>query len=179
MSQPAFNSAFYVTAAAVIPLLFLTIALQTRTLDDLLDEYVARVRRHFEVVHPRVKAGNAGLGTALGALMYGNAPVMVAAAILGAGVFGEIFALLALYEQNSDGLGPYVLIQTIILVVFAAIGPVTAFVRAGREGGAIRKEILARQEGEAARNVAAPDHQGSPRTVLPDSGADGSNGQQG
>jgi hypothetical protein len=170
LSQPAFNSAFYVTAAAVIPLLFLTIAFQTRTLDDLLDEYVARVRRHFEVVWPQVKAGKAGLGTALGALMYGYAPVVLSSAILCAGVFGEIFALLALYRQNADSSGPYILYATIVLVVFAAIGPMRAFVRAGRRGDAVRKEILAREDGEAARNVAASrDQQGSPPTVEPDS----------
>jgi hypothetical protein len=42
----AFNSAFYATVATVIPVLFLAIALQGNTHQDLLLAYAARVRTY-------------------------------------------------------------------------------------------------------------------------------------
>jgi hypothetical protein len=71
----------------------------------------------------------------------------------------------------EESWGPYVLFDTITLVVVAALPSLAAHVRAGRKGAAVREEILARLNAEAAGQMAAQDdQQGAPATVAPYSG---------
>jgi hypothetical protein len=74
-------------------------------------------------------------------------------------------------QPNGHVSSPYVLFDTITLVVVAALPSLAAHVRAGRKGAAVREEILARLNAEAAGQMAAQDdQQGAPATVAPYSG---------
>jgi hypothetical protein len=114
-ATPAFNSSFYTTAATVIPVLFLAIAVQGRMYDDLLKAYV-----------------NAG-----GRLIRPTAAALLAVLILFFGITGESQALFILYRQSATSLPDVALPTAIGLTVLAGASPAVALVKSvystGRE----------------------------------------------
>lgn len=96
-AAPTFNNDFYVTAATVIPVLFLALILQTTAYDDLLKDTAdaterlrERYRKRDTFMAPRVVAA---AGSPLTALL-----------ILFAGAAGELAALDALANRHATSL---------------------------------------------------------------------------
>jgi hypothetical protein len=130
VERPGFNSEFYATAAAVIPVLYLALTVQGPMLPALL----TRLHNALESMrHPRPGAHARPLKLAV-TLMVAYATMTAAAIILAAGGIGEIMALLALaHRHDSAGTRMVVLLSVIGLLVFTAVGPLwalnTAWVR--------------------------------------------------
>jgi hypothetical protein len=106
-ATPAFNSSFYTTAATVIPVLFLAIAVQGRMYDDLLKAYVNAGRR----------------------LIRPTAAALLAMLILFFGIIGESQALFILYRQNAAPLPDVALPTAIGLTILAGASPAIALVK--------------------------------------------------
>jgi hypothetical protein len=128
--KSGFNSNFYITAATIIPLLYITIILQASTVRDM----QARLDR---VMSAKVKSESQNTIT-LVVITLGFVAAFViwltSAAILIVGIGGEIAAILALYYQSdSDSTRLFVLVSTILLLVVSTVGPAltisTAFMR--------------------------------------------------
>jgi hypothetical protein len=125
-ASPAFNGLFYATAATIIPVLFLAIAVQGLAFQQVLlamrwlNGATNAARRR----HDYYRRYSLPLGLATIAAM------LIAAAIPYLGAAGEIDAILALYHQQASGAGSLVLAATILLAIVAAGGPAIAFVGA-------------------------------------------------
>jgi len=123
-AAPAFNGLFYATAATIIPVLFLAIAVQGPLYGDLLKASAATLRRFRE--H---KAGSSPRRLVLrlwtGSVLASSAAV----AILIVTVGGEIEALLSLNAQRAYGDPHAAIAAAILLTAAAAIGPALAFAR--------------------------------------------------
>ena len=120
-APPPFNGLFYATAATIIPVLFLAIAVQGSAYENLI-KAMAVLFRHIEDSGPRY--GKSVPWAAYFALF------VVAAGILAYGIGSEIQALYALYQQQAESLtGQTVLIGVILLIIVTAAGPVLNFVR--------------------------------------------------
>jgi hypothetical protein len=111
---PAFNGLFYATTATIIPVLYLAIALQGSTYQDLLRAIKPAVRRQIE-------NDRSSQVPALLALLA--IPIL----IIGFGAFGETYSLIALYTRSANAnLAPVVLEAAIFLILAAAAGPLVA-----------------------------------------------------
>lgn len=123
-AAPAFNGLFYATAATIIPVLFLAIAVQGPLYGDLLKASGTTLRRFRE--H---KAGSSPrrlvLRLWIGSVLASSAAV----AILIVTVGGEIEALLSLNAQRAYGDPHAAIAAAVLLTAAAAIGPALAFVR--------------------------------------------------
>jgi hypothetical protein len=123
-AAPAFNGLFYATAATIIPVLFLAIAVQGPLYSDLLKAFDAVLRRFRE--H---KAGSSSprllLRLWIGSVLASSAAV----AILIVTVGGEIEALLSLNAQRAYGDPHAAIAAAVLLTIAAAIGPALAFAR--------------------------------------------------
>jgi len=123
-AAPAFNGLFYATAATIIPVLFLAIAVQGPLYGDLLKAFDAALRRFRE--H---KAGSSPrrliLRLWIGSVLASSAAV----AILIVTVGGEIEALVSLNVQRAYGDPHAAIAAAILLTAAAAIGPALAFAR--------------------------------------------------
>jgi hypothetical protein len=123
-SAPAFNGQFYATAATIIPVLFLAIAVQGPLYGDLLKAFDAALRRFRE--H---KAGSSPrrlvLRLWIGSVLASSAAV----AILIVTVGGEIEALVSLNVERAYGDPHAAIAAAVLLTVAAAIGPALAFAR--------------------------------------------------
>src|ERR1700689_1254898 len=121
---PAFNGLFYATAATIIPVLFLAIAVQGPLYGDLLKASGTTLRRFRE--H---KAGSSprrlGLHLWVGSVLASGAAV----AILIVTVGGEIEALLSLNAQRAYGDPHAAIAPAVLLTAAAAIAPALAFSR--------------------------------------------------
>jgi hypothetical protein len=120
---PVFNHDFYATAATIIPVLFLAIAVQGSLYNDLLKVSVEAVRRF--------RARNARSSSRRGALRAWTATILAPSAaifILLFGVTGEIQALVSLSGQHAvgDPAGP--LIAAVMLTLASAAGPALALI---------------------------------------------------
>jgi hypothetical protein len=133
-ADPAFNGLFYATAATVIPVLFLAIAVQGFAYQQVLQAMMAlnafgnalaRVRRR-----QRYRYRFPGVGTIASLRLSTIAIMIFAAAIPFLGVTGEVSAIIALYQQQAGGNAPYVIAATILLTAVAAGGPAIVFVTA-------------------------------------------------
>src|ERR1700735_3347788 len=116
-AAPAFNGLFYATAATIIPVLFLAIAVQGPLYGDLLKASAAtlgRFREHRAGSSPRRLVLRLWIGSVLAS--------SAAVAILIVTVGGEIEALLSLNMERAYG-DPHAAIAA------AAIGPALAFAR--------------------------------------------------
>lgn len=125
-ASPAFNGLFYATAATVIPVLFLAIAVQGLAFQQVLlamrwlnGAANAARRRHDSYRHYYMPL-----------CLLTIAAMLIAAAIPYLGAAGEIDAILALYHHQASGAGSLVLAATILLAIIAAGGPAIAFVEA-------------------------------------------------
>ncbi len=131
-AEPAFNGLFYATVATIIPVLFLALAVQGRTSENLVKVTMNADKRRRrgtwkylggDLTLPRAVAAAA-------ATVAANAPLMIAAFIVIFGVHGEINGLLALYYQRASATtGGYVLDETIFLLVALAAVAVWTFAR--------------------------------------------------
>jgi hypothetical protein len=123
-AAPAFNGLFYATAATIIPVLFLAIAVQGPLYGDLLKASAATLRRFRE--H---KAGSSPrrlvLRLWIGSVLASSAAV----AILIVTVGGEIEALLSLNAERAYGDPHAAIAAAVLLTAAAAIGPALAFAR--------------------------------------------------
>jgi hypothetical protein len=123
-AAPAFNGLFYATAATIIPVLFLAIAVQGPLYGDLLKAFDAALRRFRE--H---KAGSSPprlvLRLWIGSVLASSAAV----AILIVTVGGEIEALLSLNAQRAYGDPHAAIAAAVLLTAAAAIGPALAFAK--------------------------------------------------
>jgi hypothetical protein len=123
-AAPAFNGLFYATAATIIPVLFLAIAVQGPLYGDLLKASAATLRRFRE--H---KAGSSPrrlvLRLWIGSVLASSAAV----AILIVTVGGEIEALLSLNAERAYGDPHAAIAAALLLTAAAAIGPALAFAR--------------------------------------------------
>jgi hypothetical protein len=123
-AAPAFNGLFYATAATIIPVLFLAIAVQGPLYGDLLkafDAALRRLREHRAGSSPRRLVLRLWVGSVLAS--------GAAVAILIVTVGGEIEALLSLSVQRPYGDPHAAIAAAVLLTVAAAIGPALAFAR--------------------------------------------------
>jgi pimeloyl-ACP methyl ester carboxylesterase len=109
-----FQPDFYVTCATVIPVLFLAVAVQGTSYQDLLDM----------LVKVAMAPQNAPPIRKFWAYMAAGLTALVGYLVVGLGVGGEIAALYALYRGHEDGEREIVLVATLMLVAAAAAGPV-------------------------------------------------------
>jgi hypothetical protein len=166
-AAPAFNGLFYATAATIIPVLFLAIAVQGPLYGDLLKASAATLRRFRE--H---KAGSSPrrlvLRLWIGSVLASGAAV----AILIVTVGGEIEALLSLNAGRAYGDPHAAIAAAVLLTAAAAIGPALAFARlmvtlyprhgnsgtappAGEADGAHRDERLPQPEPQTGKTDTA------------------------
>jgi len=123
-AAPAFNGLYYATAATIIPVLFLAIAVQGPLYGDLLkafDAALRRLREHRAGSSPRRLVLRLWVGSVLAS--------GAAVAILIVTVGGEIEALLSLSVQRPYGDPHAAIAAAVLLTVAAAIGPALAFAR--------------------------------------------------
>jgi hypothetical protein len=111
MHNGTFNADFYVTAATIIPVLFLALTLQEKTYGQL-------IRRGVRIVNKE----SASWIESLWLFLYGNVLSFTGTAIVVAGIAGEITAILALYYRTSSP-QRLVLIPLLALVIAVGIGP--------------------------------------------------------
>ncbi len=120
---PAFNGLFYATAATIIPVLFVAIAVQGRLYDIVLA--APEEMKQWLAGHLPRRLGRASLISYYCSVLA----AIVAAAILIYGIEGEILAIRSLYLQRP--VGPHGEVETavIVLTVMAAVLPAAAFLR--------------------------------------------------
>jgi hypothetical protein len=118
---PSFNGLFYATAATVIPVLFLAIAVQGSRYQDLTGPMVRAVERgrnsrtwYERLAFSALAGGN--LGAAFLTLVYG--------------VAGEIAAILALISQQASGIELALAAGApILLTLVVAVGPAVHYLK--------------------------------------------------
>jgi hypothetical protein len=114
--------AFYATAATVIPVLFLALAVQGRGYENLMKTFNAMDQRSNRDIPRGQTAAAAAVAVALVAI----APVILVLAVL-----SEILAVYALYQQQAvSTTSQTVLIGVIVLVIATAASPALALIRA-------------------------------------------------
>jgi hypothetical protein len=121
---PAFNGLFYATAATIIPVLFLAIAVQGSLYGDLLQASAAALRRfreHKAGASPRRLVLRLWIGSVLAS--------GAAVAILIVTVGGEIEALVSLKMERAYGDPQAAIAAAVLLTAAAAVGPALAFAR--------------------------------------------------
>jgi hypothetical protein len=166
-ASKSFPTVFYATAATIIPVLFLAIAVQGRIYESIVTRAADYIR----------SAKDGWTSYQKFAAVQASALIMALAGILLVGaVFGEILALFLLGRGGSDTSGErnFVMSSTAVLVIAAGIPAVGVFVR-----GAIRvnrefKESPWRRTGKRAESQGDSSEgtkhdQASP----PEEGADG------
>jgi hypothetical protein len=119
-SPPAFNSDFYVTAAAVIPVLFLAINVQP-------------VFQGLGITAPQRQAKSPSRGQ----LMAVTVARIIVYIFMIAGIYGEIAAITALSDHTTaSGIHQVVFLNMILLTIAAGAGPILGafsdFVRFGQ-----------------------------------------------
>jgi hypothetical protein len=115
-----FNANFYITAATVIPVLFLAIAVQGRTYENLLKAFSDAFRR-WMTPGQWLRTLPAG---ALGVLTAATAFAMLYSAV------AEILAIYALYQQQArTSTAHSVLLAVMFMVIMSAAGPALVFGR--------------------------------------------------
>jgi hypothetical protein len=109
MHHDTFNADFYITAATVIPLLYVTLALQGTTYQDL-------VRMRFDITR---------MGPDLATVKWFIAQA-AAGLIWWAGILGEVIAFWALYTRStSPGMKTITLVCVFVLLALAAGIPIS------------------------------------------------------
>jgi hypothetical protein len=142
-AAPAFNTAFYATAATVIPVLFLAIAVQGRAL-----ETVTRAATSAAHDYQRARRSRARL-KAVTAHFRALLTVAVASLIVIDGVAGEMIAIVAL-QNRKGGAETFVATAIVVLTFAAAATPAVTFGRAFRKTMALLTEPLGAAETTAS-----------------------------
>jgi hypothetical protein len=124
-AAPAFNGLFYATAATIIPVLFLAIAVQGPLYGDLLKASDAALRRFRQHKAQPTSPPRLVLRLWIGSVLASGAAV----AILIVTVGGEIEALLSLKMQRAYGDPQAAIAAAVLLTAAAAVGPALAFAR--------------------------------------------------
>jgi len=122
-AAPAFNGLFYATAATVIPVLFLAIAVQGNAYETLL--------RAWQITF-RLVLGAAFRGISLGffvsALAFYGLLILLGFAIVATGGYGELFAVYALYQRHDQAsTRQTVLLATMFLIILVVAGPLLRY----------------------------------------------------
>ncbi len=114
-TAPAFNGLFFATAATIIPVLFLALAVQGRGYENVL-EYLK-----FQAHRVESRGWTAYIAMCL---------FLAAFLIPAYGTIGEIVAVYALYQEQAGSVTTQnVLAAAILLTAMTAVAPVLAFVR--------------------------------------------------
>lgn len=130
MHQDTFNADFYITAATVIPLLYITLTLQGSTYEDYITQMKATHERLYRTLPIETSARRAISGLVKFVSLY-----FATAAIWFAGLFGELAAILSLVSRSADpGRELFTLTSIVALLFLVAARPVWHFYRALREG---------------------------------------------
>jgi hypothetical protein len=117
---PSFNANFYIAAATVIPVLFLAIAVQGRSYENLMKAFSDAFRR-WMVPGKWVRS--------LPAAVIALAASVAASAMLYSAV-AEILAIYALYQQQArSATAQTVLLAVTFMVIMTAAAPALAFYR--------------------------------------------------
>jgi hypothetical protein len=117
-----FPSDFYVTCAAVIPVLFLAVAVQGPTYESV---FKAALQADALAGQRYAQRRQAGLAGVMSLLLLG-----IALVILIAGSVGEGLALWILYQgSEAPGVRGWLLVLTLILVGAVVAGPVLSMLR--------------------------------------------------
>jgi uncharacterized membrane protein len=127
-AAPAFNVDFYVTTATVIPVLFLALALQSSTYENLLKAFSAMAHAsdalepRWPGASPRYQEVAAGIAAATLAI--------IAILLLFVAVVSEVLAVYALYQRQAQSTtGGVVLFGAILMVIATAAGPALTLLR--------------------------------------------------
>lgn len=133
--KDSFNADFYVTAATVIPVLFLAIAVQGSTFDAMLRWLYGAVARKEGILSRLSEPGarlawlrkiprNLGIRVArVSITMLASTIVLVMAIALIGSLIGEVIAILALYYRQSSTWQVLCVISVIILAAVIAVVP--------------------------------------------------------
>jgi hypothetical protein len=143
-AAPAFNTAFYATAATVIPVLFLAIAVQGRAL-----ETVTNAATNAAHDYQRARRSRARLKAAT-AQTRALLTVAIASLIVMDGVAGEIIAMVALQTQKG-GAETFVATAVGALTYAAAATPAVSFAKAFRKTWHCSPKLWAQQKPQPAR----------------------------
>lgn len=122
-ATPAFNGLFYATAATIIPVMFLALAVQGSLYNDLLKASAKALGRF--------SARGSGPSSRRRALRAWTASILASCAaitILIFGVTGEIEALVSLSLQHVEGDPDGPLIAAVMLTLASAAGPALALI---------------------------------------------------
>jgi hypothetical protein len=144
-AAPAFNGLFYATAATIIPVMFLALAVQGSLYNDLLKASVGALGRF------NARSGDASPRRR--ALRAWTASILASGAaitILIFGVTGEIEALVSLSLQHAEGNPDGPLIAAVMLTLASAAGPALGLV--GTVVTMVRRGLAV---GEASRQRAS------------------------
>jgi hypothetical protein len=130
-AAPAFNGLFYATAAAIIPVLFIALAVQVPVVDDLIEATETAIRAFRKRMPDLTAQGQISAGRALAGSFIVSLPGLAAAVIIFLGTLAEILAVVVLYRQRADSTtGFYVILGTIVLILAVAWRPFMMLVRA-------------------------------------------------
>jgi hypothetical protein len=174
-ATPAFNGLFYATAATIIPVLFLALAVQGRMYENLL-----QAARTLTPPWPRLPGFPGLLGVLLFLLFLVPWLVLTTATRLlwliawlipAAGAVGEGSAVYALYQGHDDsGTRLGVLVATLFLILAVATGPTLAYIDAAlsrRRKPGISDNPAAGASGEPEPEAGAARRGGSLRSTAP------------
>jgi hypothetical protein len=115
-AAPTFNTDFYVTAATVIPVLFLALILQTTAYDDLLKDTAETTER----LRERYRKRTDDYFMAPSVLAAAGAP-LTALLILFAGAAGELAAINALANRHATSLIAVTASSSVVLLTVAVV----------------------------------------------------------
>lgn len=118
--KDSFNSDFYVTAATVIPVLYLALTLQGPTFERVLkrwrDHTPDNSKSFTGSLRWTIHSGGMGLAATFAAIFIFS------------GIAAEFFALLGLYQRKaSQGMGALIFISIVFLLFMVAVGPIINF----------------------------------------------------
>ena len=116
--------AFYATVATVIPVLFIALAVQDTTYQELL-----RLWQNVRIPRPRTSSRILRFFTDIGTYAVREGLYIVVVFILLAGGYGEFSAIYALYQDHDAGRS-LVLRLVALLIVAVVARPALAFIRA-------------------------------------------------
>jgi hypothetical protein len=137
-----FPADFYVTCATVIPVLFIALAVQGSTHDDLLSSAKRAARRR------PMRQRDGAASAFLPALAY---------LTLMAGVTGEWAALGSLFSQSDDRTTRVlVMVMTLYLMILTSAGPVRKYFKADSE----ISELIRRADPDEGQEPATPGEPG-------------------
>jgi hypothetical protein len=138
-AAPALNTAFYATAATVIPVLFLAIAVQGRALETVTSAATSAAHDYRRARRSRARL------KAVTAHFRALVTVAVASLIVIDGVMGEITAMVAL-QNRKGGTETFVATAVVALTFAAAATPAVTFAKAFRKTMALLTEPLSTAE---------------------------------